>query len=185
MAHLFLADNIIVLGADGRIAEQGTFEQLRSRGGFVSKLLLNPELLKSRTAETGANDKTNQKTKTAAVIPKAPHGATPNDVEDLTRRVGDLSVYKYYARSIGWKIASVNITCSLIASICQTFPCKYFSATREKYTNSLALWSTLYADGNVTSLPLFSVIYVLAGVLALAGIFGVMWFVAPTLPRFT
>lgn len=50
---------------------------------------------------------------------------------------------------------------------------------REKYANSSALWLTFYADGNVTSVPLFSVIYALAGVLALAGIYGTMWFVTP------
>ncbi len=122
MAHLSLADNIIVLGADGRIAEQGTFEQLRSQDGFVSKLLLNPELLKSKTTEMGATDGTGQKNKKAIVLPNALRGATVNDVEDLTRRVGDLSVYKYYINSIGWKIVSANIACSLIACVSQAFP---------------------------------------------------------------
>jgi len=121
--HLSLADKIIVLGSDGRIAEQGTFEDLRSRNGFVSKLLLHPELLESKSSKINAG--TDSNSKQATTIPKALRGPSDNDVADLTRRIGDLSVYKYYLRSIGPRIALIGVVSSFVWMLCQAFPRKY------------------------------------------------------------
>lgn len=55
--HLLLADNIIVLNSNGQISEQGNFEDLRSRDGFVSQVILKPEILRemSRDPDDTAN----------------------------------------------------------------------------------------------------------------------------------
>ena len=121
--HLSLADKIIVLGSDGRIAEQGTFESLRSQNGFVSKLLLHPELLESTSSEANAGRESNSKQ--ATTIPKALRGPSDNDVADLTRRIGDISVYKYYLRSIGSRIVLIGVASSFVWMLCQAFPRKY------------------------------------------------------------
>jgi ATP-binding cassette subfamily C (CFTR/MRP) protein 1 len=131
---LSLADKVIVLGVDGHIAEQGTFETLRSQNGFVSNLLLHPELLESKPhSEAEANGGIDSKSKASTTIPKAPNGATVNDVADLTRRIGDFSVYKYYLKSIGWKIALVTITSCFVYMLAQSFPrrCSYTHGSRK------------------------------------------------------
>jgi hypothetical protein len=101
-----LADNILVLDKDGKVVEQGTFDYLRSRDGFVSKLMLHPELLKSGSR---SDDTENilQKMPAAAVAKVLP-GPSANDAADLARQTGDISVYKYYLKSIGWKIGLAN-----------------------------------------------------------------------------
>lgn len=118
--HLSLADKIVVLGADGQIAEQGTFNSLASQGGFVSKLLFHPELNDDPRVDSGLGPNT----KPAATALNTPIGASRNDAEDLTRQIGDLSVYKYYLRSIGWKLALVNAISCLLWGLGVTFPCE-------------------------------------------------------------
>ncbi|KAF4624451.1 hypothetical protein G7Y89_g13720 [Cudoniella acicularis] len=114
--HLSLADKVIVLGADGRIAEQGTFEMLRTQNGFVSKLLQNPELLASKS-HSELETKDGPKQKQSTTVAKVLRGATANDVADLTRQIGDLSVYKYYLKSIGWKVVLANAISTLYMKI--------------------------------------------------------------------
>ncbi|TVY44829.1 ABC transporter, partial [Lachnellula subtilissima] len=109
--HLPLSDQIIVLGADGKIAEQGSFKQLRSQDGFVNKIILQPELLQSKeNQKISANASSNQP---LGAAPKALRGPTASDTADLSRRIGDISVYKYYLHAIGWK----NVTISIVTSV--------------------------------------------------------------------
>lgn len=122
--HLPLADSIVVLGEDGRIAEQGSFDSLRSRQGFVSKLLLHPELLESKRVEEPLDSATKVKSKPAPALPKVLRGPSDNDVADLTRRIGDLAVYKYYLKSIGWKIALLEVASCSVFMLAQVFPRK-------------------------------------------------------------
>jgi ATP-binding cassette subfamily C (CFTR/MRP) protein 1 len=80
--HLPLADLIVVL-ADSKIQEHGTWDDLRSSTGYVSQLQVNES--DSNFAQNMANEKT----------PTVP-GTTPpskNDILDLSRKTGDISVY--------------------------------------------------------------------------------------------
>lgn len=80
--HLPLADLILVL-ADSKIEEQGTWYDLRSSTGYVSKLQVKES--DSYSARNAANEK-----------PSTVPGTTPpskNDMLDLSRKTGDLSVY--------------------------------------------------------------------------------------------
>jgi ATP-binding cassette subfamily C (CFTR/MRP) protein 1 len=132
--HLPLADKVVVLGSDGSILEQGTFEDLRSQDGFISKLLLHPELLLSHT-NTGVGDNIESKKKPTISDNKPIRGAAVNDTADLTRRIGDLSVYKYYLKSIGWKIALTIASACIISSLAQTFPRKsLISGIQQSYS---------------------------------------------------
>ncbi|TVY29246.1 ABC transporter [Lachnellula hyalina] len=151
--HLPLSDQIIVLGADGNIAEQGTFKQLRSQDGFVNKIILSPELLQSKeNQKISANPSSNQP---SGAAPKSLRGPTASDTADLSRRIGDISVYKYYLHAIGWKNVTVSIVTSVIYMFCTIFP---------------PLWLTWYANGTVSSLPLFISIYAVSAVIALCAI---------------
>ncbi|CZR60647.1 related to multidrug resistance protein [Phialocephala subalpina] len=141
--HLPLADSIIALGGNGRLLEQGTFEQLRAQGGFVSNLIIHPGALEKEKIP-GAQGK--------ALAAKTTPVQQPPDASDLTRRIGDISVYKYYFKSIGWKVVTANLVASFVYMLGRGIP---------------PLWLAWYADGAITSLTLFSVIYATAAIVAL------------------
>jgi ATP-binding cassette, subfamily C (CFTR/MRP), member 1 len=77
-----LADQIIVL-ADNKIAEKGTWDELRSSSGYISKLQVRES--EGRVAPSAATQK-------PPTIPGT-EGPSKEDIMDLTRRTGDLSVY--------------------------------------------------------------------------------------------
>jgi ATP-binding cassette subfamily C (CFTR/MRP) protein 1 len=80
--HFDLADHIVVFDKDGRIAEQGSYDHLRSQGGYISKILLRGG---------GWSD---ESTPRALENGKAALSNGPSmDVTDLTRKTGDLAVY--------------------------------------------------------------------------------------------
>lgn len=115
-----LSDQIIVLGADGKVTEQGTFDHLRSLDGFVNKLILHPDLLQSKAEDSQSVGVSTNKPSGS----KALQCPSASDAADLARRVGDVSVYKYYLRFFGWKLASVSITSSVIYVFAAKFPSK-------------------------------------------------------------
>jgi ATP-binding cassette, subfamily C (CFTR/MRP), member 1 len=89
--HFHLADHIAVLSKDGKIAQQGSFEKLREQEGYINNLVLGTEQTTTHTKPT-----------TKAAPKKKPPiiGVTASDVSDLTRKTGDVAVYKYYFKSI-------------------------------------------------------------------------------------
>lgn len=108
---------------DGGILEQGTFDNLRSQNGFVGKLLLHPEILEPEIQVDTVKAKSAQQPQ--APVSKALKGASAADKADLTRQIGDTAVYMYYFRQIGWKIASVLLTCSFFFAFGTKFPGKF------------------------------------------------------------
>jgi hypothetical protein len=169
-----MADNIVVLGADGKVAEQGTYEYLRSQGGFVSNILLHPELLQSK-ANIAADDAVEASKSSQAPTQVAAKGPSANDVADLTRQIGDTAVYMYYLRSIGWKLALGNISCSCLFAVSLRFPGKWNPNHRLwGITDNSALWLNFYVDGTVTSLPLFAAMFAVSAIVALASAYIVL-----------
>lgn len=92
--HRIPSANHIVVLENGRITEQGSYDGLKAiSNGYVASLKLRD---------------TSQITSISNLPPvpfiasseKDNNGNKPN--EDLSRQTGDLSVYKYYAQSIGW-----------------------------------------------------------------------------------
>jgi ATP-binding cassette subfamily C (CFTR/MRP) protein 1 len=166
--HLSLADNIIVLDKDGKTIEQGKFAELRARSGFVSRLVLHPDILYSDTGSVPTADNPSGIAPTS--IPKAFQGPSANDVADLARQIGDVSVYKYYLKSIGWKIGMANAMGSIVymfgSKITRTCSLLYKSLANMV---SAALWLNLYADGGISSLSVFTIGYVAFTVVAFAG----------------
>jgi ATP-binding cassette, subfamily C (CFTR/MRP), member 1 len=169
--HLPLADNITVVDASGRIFEQGSFEYLQSKDGFVSKVFLQPEIL-----EQGRSRRDNIELKPLAT-PRILQGPTENDVVERTRRIGDFSVYKYYLTAIGWKLCSTVVAVAIIYMVAHKFPrrLKLLALICSVLTHSLALWLTWYSNGTVKSLVLFSTIYAASAVVALVSSAGMLW----------
>ena len=86
------ADHIIALDNTGRIAEQGTFGQLKEAGGYVQRLAT-----KHKGEEANPDEET-------LVAQTDPHddAVAQSAVVELNRPVGDLAVYNYYFSSVGW-----------------------------------------------------------------------------------
>lgn len=93
--QLPFADNIIVLSAPGRIAQTGTFADLRAQNGYVSSLAL--ETRPSR----GDDDAREADTDTDTADPVPVKAAAEDESDDLARQTGDRSLYKFYLKSTG------------------------------------------------------------------------------------
>jgi ATP-binding cassette subfamily C (CFTR/MRP) protein 1 len=109
------------LETGGRISEQGSFGALRAKGGFVSNVVLHPDLLEQGSAKPVEEDSP----KKASPLPKIFQGPTANDVAERTRRVGDFAVYKYYYAAIGWKLFLSIMALATIYMVTGNFPCKF------------------------------------------------------------
>jgi hypothetical protein len=92
--YLRSADNIVVLGADGSISQQGSFEIQQSQDDYVRSLLLRD------ATETNDGEEIEAVPEHAVLQASA---KSPSTGElDLKRKTGDTKVYIYYFQSIGW-----------------------------------------------------------------------------------
>lgn len=100
-----MADHIIILDENGKIAEQGTWQDLRSDVGYISKVVLKEK----EGREGKPRDRAESQDK-----PQMPT-KSPGDADDLqerTRKTGDMTLYTYYFGAIGPARLSVLI-CSV------------------------------------------------------------------------
>lgn len=131
--HLPAADHIIAL-ADGTILEQGSFDNLMARQGYVRRLGLKSSSNSDASSEDmGSKNIREPKsqllhmttTNTSSIVPDA----------DESRQIGDKSVYKHYFKSMGWFLAA----CSL-----------FFAALWGFFTNFSTICElTLPTNGNI------------------------------------
>lgn len=83
--HLPLADHIIILDDKGNIAEQGTWEDLRAKAGYISKIAVVNEKEENEDKErhrAGGRD-------TIQSSPEQPD----SNMQDITRKTGDVTLY--------------------------------------------------------------------------------------------
>ncbi|KAJ0329702.1 hypothetical protein COL922a_012773 [Colletotrichum nupharicola] len=110
------ADHIIVLGLDGRIAEAGTYEQLREQSSYIKSLLIQEKssasgyVLREGTIDEAGKDGHEAHQPLAAGNDDL---SSDEPADDLTRRLGDASTYEYLASHIGfWRVVVfVALTC--------------------------------------------------------------------------
>jgi ATP-binding cassette subfamily C (CFTR/MRP) protein 1 len=140
--HLHLADAIVALTRDGTIAQQGTFEELRDQEGYVKNLLLGTE---QSIAETRPTAKLTKKKKPPI------KGITANDVSDLTRKTGDIAVYKYYFRTVSLLGVFCFLTSTAIFVFTQFFP---------------QYWLVWWTEANGTENGKYVSVYVILAVLS-------------------
>jgi ATP-binding cassette, subfamily C (CFTR/MRP), member 1 len=98
------ADHIISLDATGHITEQGSFDQLRSSGGYVENLAIRHkhEADPNSTDELSSPGRGKSTAERIATQVKA-------EEEDLNRPIGEWSTYKYYFASIGWSRSLLSL----------------------------------------------------------------------------
>ncbi|OJJ96983.1 hypothetical protein ASPACDRAFT_1882742 [Aspergillus aculeatus ATCC 16872] len=138
--HLHLADQIIALDRSGHIAHQGSWTDFAHRGG--------PELLhEAASADIGLRDRFDEaasKSKQSKSLPKALRGPTATDISNLSRRTGDLAVYKYYTRSFGWKLSSMMLLMVALVAVTTYLP---------------QIWLELYTRATVNNVGVFCAVY--------------------------
>ncbi|KAH8760348.1 P-loop containing nucleoside triphosphate hydrolase protein [Diaporthe sp. PMI_573] len=107
------ADHIIVLGTDGRVSDSGTFPVLSTRSDYLQSLVIR------KRAENGSGISKDESPSDGVEgkgagpwVPSLEDSAT-EPPDDLTRQLGDASLYEYLAGHIGlWRVlVFVLITC--------------------------------------------------------------------------
>lgn len=121
------ADHIVVLDKKGKVAEQGTFEQLNSSGGYVSTFILPPASWDYLPEYSNELDLTSY-----SKNPAQQQMTEDSLEEDAARRTGDVTVYLYYIRSVGWSAAWIFIISITIFTFCNSFPRRYSKDTMKE-----------------------------------------------------
>ncbi|KAF4215006.1 hypothetical protein CNMCM8980_008885 [Aspergillus fumigatiaffinis] len=141
------ADQIVVLDKMGHVSEQGTFKALDAVGGYVSSFGLGSPEWKSKIDKPSvtylAQPKTLSSSKTEAIK------------EDPRRQSGDLSIYLYYIRSIGWLPTVIFLVAISGFVFCISFPSiwvKWWAISNEEDPNGrtgyyLGIYAMLGAVG--------------------------------------
>jgi ATP-binding cassette subfamily C (CFTR/MRP) protein 1 len=138
--HFHLADQIVVLGIDGKVTQRGSYDMLRSQEGYIGSLLLNT--VKDST-ETGA-----LAPKAVTKVIKA--SPTPT-VEDQTRKTGDLAVYAYWFKSMNlWSVAGFIISTAIYSAF-RSLTQYWLKLWTEDNTN-MGKYATVYAALSTTAL---------------------------------
>ncbi|GFF96656.1 metal resistance protein YCF1 [Aspergillus udagawae] len=108
------ADQIVVLDKLGHVSEQGSFKALDAAGGYVSSFGLGLPEWKSKIDRPSVTDLAQQK----PLLPSK----TDAIKEDPRRQSGDLSIYLYYIRSIGWLPTGIFLVAISGFVFCISFP---------------------------------------------------------------
>jgi ATP-binding cassette subfamily C (CFTR/MRP) protein 1 len=86
------ADHVIALGSDGTIIEQGTFDELRQQGGYVSNL--------TRRGERNVQ-KHGERHEIKGFKQSLLHSKMQEKIEE-ENAAGDFTIYGYYIGTFGW-----------------------------------------------------------------------------------
>lgn len=113
------ADLIIALDKDKNICESGSFEQLRSTGGYLQGLLVSYEDDANDDIAPAEPEKESDETTTPPVTKAAKEAA---EQEDKRRQVGDWSVYMYYFDNVGFFATLAFVFTELVWAFLSTFP---------------------------------------------------------------
>ncbi|KAJ5794580.1 ABC transporter [Penicillium paradoxum] len=123
------ADQIIVLGREGNIDSQGTFQSLRTTNGFVQKLSIEEYTATNDNGETG--------TTSALSTQDDLVRAAETDLKD--RQTGEWSVYVYYLHAAGKMNFILFLIFVLLVAFCYNFPnlwVQWWSDANEKSSNA-------------------------------------------------
>ncbi|KAE8360003.1 P-loop containing nucleoside triphosphate hydrolase protein [Aspergillus caelatus] len=108
------ADHIIVLGNEGHVIEQGSFKALDLSGGYISSFALGlPE-------QNNAAEKPSSSAKSEIQVSSVEQDED-GDVESPGAG-GDISIYLYYVKSIGWLPTLIFIIAITGFVFCISFP---------------------------------------------------------------
>ncbi|KAF2687109.1 P-loop containing nucleoside triphosphate hydrolase protein [Lentithecium fluviatile CBS 122367] len=148
--HLPTADYIMVL-EDGTVSEQGSFERLMATPGYVQRLGLSGSSDSDASSEETKSKQSNQESPPQLVQNPTIDTEFSTPRTDQARKVGDKSVYKHYAKSMGLPLVALSLG---------------FAALWGFFTNFPTIWLTYWVDDIHSEHPAHSYSYY-AGLYAL------------------
>lgn len=161
------AHHIIAIG-EGRIVEQGSFEELSSRAGYFNNIYQHEEI-----EETSAKEDIIPLIQTNVQKLRQPEPTVAQ--VDGTRQTGDLSVYNYYCKYAGWLNIVFSFSMSGASAFCVVFSSKFFPADLVEtwvLIHVLGFWLQKWVTANSErpneNVGLYLGIYFLLGVASLA-----------------
>jgi ABC-type multidrug transport system fused ATPase/permease subunit len=151
--HLPSADHIIALSQDGRVAEQGTFDDLVSLGGYVHSLGIQAIEKPSDTLTTDSSHiipVTGEDEDSIAPTARTPQPAMWSATDERSRQIRDWSVYKHYAASMKLTTLVSFLLIGIALGFFFNFPqvwLNFWSAdvTSSHRAHSQAYWIGIYA----------------------------------------
>ncbi|KAK0106876.1 hypothetical protein ONS95_003598 [Cadophora gregata] len=153
------SDHIIILSSDGQVAEQGNFKELSSSGGYVSSFGLPPPDWNYEPPRPGKGSLESQLTENSLLSSELQRSPGKSD-----RQTGDVAVYLYYVKAVGWIPTIIFIIAISAFVFCMSFP---------------TIWIKWWAASNVQApnqnLGYYLGIYAMLGVLALLFLVGSCW----------
>jgi ATP-binding cassette subfamily C (CFTR/MRP) protein 1 len=105
------------LNAEGKVVQDGTYTELEADEGYVKSLV-------SKKRSFNGDEQITEEKPISDVMLKVKNGVKPDDEMDLTRRTGDMAVYKYYYKSIGPWISFLFVIITLVYCFVSNFPRK-------------------------------------------------------------
>ncbi len=168
--RLPFVDHIVVLSDKGEIAEQGTYRELLTSGGFISSLDLPPAEWGYDGTKVAAMDQLVSTQAKLASTMSPPKKVQPSSNLDANRRTGDISIYAYYASSVGWFAVTSFMVAMSAYVFCISFPQIW-----------LGWWSTANAQNPNSNLGYWLGIYALLGVAGLISLIVSCWQIVVTM----
>ncbi|KAJ5783587.1 ABC multidrug transporter [Penicillium psychrosexuale] len=140
--HLPAADQIIAL-EDGLVVQQGTFDDLSSREGYIQRLKLNGgsdrESMRKESVPPTRSEVEASKSELAQLPTASDMIASSLAPEQISaRQTGDGSVFKHYLKNMGWFV----VACSL-----------FFGTLWGVFTNFPSIWLSFWSDSVASAHP--------------------------------
>lgn len=113
---LHLAEQVIVLGTDGEIKMQDSPEGILRQRGLLQDLSISDDD-SERERHYAVFDASDPKSSSDGVQDRK-----PDDLMDITRSAGDLTVYACYAKAVHWSLWTFFLLIQVIAAFGTNFP---------------------------------------------------------------
>ncbi|KAF4769687.1 hypothetical protein HAV15_011431 [Penicillium sp. str.  len=164
--RLAYADHIVAMESDGSIAEQGTLEELKTSGGYLSHL-------KAQYKEQASDEvRPQQHEATNSVLNVSDQGNHDAMEGGLTRQNGDFALYLYYFGSVHWASSAFWMTFLVLEGVA--------SKLSELLVKSWV--SALESQGSAVNtfyLILYALVSIIAAFALVGGAYHLLMFFAP------
>jgi ATP-binding cassette subfamily C (CFTR/MRP) protein 1 len=167
--HLPSADHIIALGSEGTLVEEGKFDDLVANKKYVHSLGVKSSRDSTSGDSSGRHTPTEMDDESAQQLfrAKTTESSGKKGPLDLTRQLGDTTVYKYYYSSIGTFWALTFLGCGILTGFFFNWPTiwlKFWSAdvVHPNPTHSNAFYLGLYALWEALGLVFFLAVLIIA-----------------------
>jgi ATP-binding cassette subfamily C (CFTR/MRP) protein 1 len=140
----------VVLGSEGKIAQKGTYDTLRSQEGYIGSLLETKQIKKD--LESSAIEETTK---------KSSKSATESKSLEKTRKTGDFAIYRYWFKSVSLPSVFAFIGSAALHSFFRYF-CQYWLKwwTEDSDSSHTGRYISIYALLSILAL-VFEVITIL------------------------